>query len=594
MKVVLLPQALLLLQYAHLASTAAGPSTQTGALEYLHDAPLDTAFVLSLILTRHNLEHLEPLLKAVSTPGSPQYGQYLDRDEVNTLFPIANATPVLEWLHRSEINVTCLEGGVLELHTEVAKANALFQTTFAYYRSGSSETLSMDHYTVPAHLESSIDLVTTTVVQAKSRLAKRESSPSRLVRRAAGSRTASSIPCESSITPSCLREMYNIGNYTPQVGTGSRIGFTSFLNQSALYADIARYEKFFGLPAENITTELIQRADNDQNGTTASYIEANLDAELIVALSGPLPTVEFITGGSPPFTPNLDEPTINRNEPYLAYYENLMLRSNAELPQVISNSYGDDEQTVPIAYAKRVCNMIGLMGLRGISILQSSGDTGIGSPCQSNDGSRTPEFTPIFPATCPYITAIGGTQGFEPEIAWNASSGGFSNYFPRAWYQDTAVGTYLDQYLSDETHEYYARYTNFSGRGFPDVSAHSMYPDYKVIYDGYFYGSGGTSASCPVFAAIVALLNDARLAAGRPALGFLNPLMYALRSSAAWRDIEVGQANGCNGVNPQTNRRVPGASVIPWAHWNATTGWDPVTGLGTPDFAQLKALVLAL
>ena len=73
--------------------------------------------------------------------------------------------------------------------------------------------------------------------------------------------------------------------------------------------------------------------------------------------------------------------------------------------------------------------MIGQLGLRGISVLESSGDTGVGAACLSNDGKKTPQFTPQFPGTCPYITAVGGTQAIEPEIAWVAGSGGFSYYF---------------------------------------------------------------------------------------------------------------------------------------------------------------------
>ena len=50
---------------------------------------------------------------------------------------------------------------------------------------------------------------------------------------------------------------------------------------------------------------------------------------------------------------------------------------------------------------------------------------------------------------------------------------------------------------------------------------------------------------------------------------------------------------GCDGINPQSGQPVPGGSIIPYANWNATVGWDPVTGLGTPNFEKLKDLVLA-
>ena len=131
---------------------------------------------------------------------------------------------------------------------------------------------------------------------------------------------------------------------------------------------------------------------------------------------------------------------------------------------------------MPEDYAVRVCNLIGMLGLRGISVLESSGDEGVGASCLSQNGS-VPQFNPIFPATCPYLTSVGGTVSFQPEVAWVGSSGGFSYYFPRPWYQQRAVGTYLNNYVSAETMEYYSAYVNFAGRGFPDTAAHSVDPE---------------------------------------------------------------------------------------------------------------------
>jgi tripeptidyl-peptidase-1 len=124
-----------------------------------------------------------------------------------------------------------------------------------------------------------------------------------------------------------------------------------------------------------------------------------------------------------------------------------------------------------------------------------------------------------------------------------------------------------------------------------NTSAETL-PSFIVFYYGSLAPSGGTSAACPTFSGIVALLNDARLRAGKPALGFLNPLLYSLGSKAL-NDITAGGSVGCDGINPQTGQPVPGASIIPGAHWNATEGWDPVTGLGTPNFEDLKKLVLS-
>ena len=101
---------------------------------------------------------------------------------------------------------------------------------------------------------------------------------------------------------------------------------------------------------------------------------------------------------------------------------------------------------------------------------------GVGAPCRANDGSDKVEFTPQFPASCPYITTVGGTQGYDPEVAWVGSGGGFSNYFRRAWYQDRAARTYLDRAMTPDRRKEYGQYANYRGRGFPDIAAHSASP----------------------------------------------------------------------------------------------------------------------
>lgn len=231
-----------------------------------------------------------------------------------------------------------------------------------------------------------------------------------------------------------------------------------------------------------------------------------------------------------------------------------------------------------------------MMGLRGITILESSGDTGVGAACRSNDGHGRPEFTPQFPASCPYVTAVGGTQAYAPEVAWSASSGGFSNYFAQAWYQGAVVTDYLASHLSPETKANFSAYAGgFEGRAFPDVSAHSLSPYYLFYAAGSPSYTGGTSAAAPVVAGLVALINDARLKAGKPVMGFINPWLYSLGSGngTGITDVTGGAAIGCTGVNLQTGQTVPGAGVIPGARWDATPGWDPATGVGMPDLLAL-------
>jgi tripeptidyl-peptidase I len=99
-------------------------------------------------------------------------------------------------------------------------------------------------------------------------------------------------------------------------------------------------------------------------------------------------------------------------------------------------------------------------------------------------------------------------------------------------------------------------------------------------------GGGGTSAASPIVAAILGLLNDARLRANMPVMGFINPLLYAYTDDLIV-DIQHGRTRGCHGQNEQTGKVVNGAAVIPGAGWNATVGWDPATGLGIPDFQKM-------
>jgi tripeptidyl-peptidase-1 len=234
---------------------------------------------------------------------------------------------------------------------------------------------------------------------------------------------------------------------------------------------------------------------------------------------------------------------------------------------------------VPPTYAKKVCDIIGQLGVRGVSVIFSSGDTGVGSACQTNDGKNTTRFLPIFPAACPYVTSVGGTVHVEPEEAVDFSSGGFSDLWKRPAYQDKAIKAYLGK-LGKKWNGLY----NPEGRGFPDVAAQGQ--GFRVVEKGREQAVGGTSASAPVFASVVALLNNARLASGKPAMGFLNPWIYS-QGYKGLNDIKRGGSSGCTGRDIYSGLPAP---YVPYASWNATEGWDPVTGYGTPDFKLLLKL----
>jgi kumamolisin len=193
----------------------------------------------------------------------------------------------------------------------------------------------------------------------------------------------------------------------------------------------------------------------------------------------------------------------------------------------------------------------------GVNVFVSSGDAG-SNPDSSGHGSGGP-LQAEYGASDSCVIGVGGTSlalaadgSVREETGWSDGGGGKSIFFKRpAWQKGQGVipGT---------------------ARLVPDVSlAADPNEGALVILNGKVQQIGGTSWSAPVWAGICALLNEARLKAGKPALPFLNPLIYPLIGSGSFRDITVGN-NGAFDAGP---------------------GYDLVTGLGVPNVAALvKAL----
>ncbi|KAF2163435.1 hypothetical protein M409DRAFT_37264 [Zasmidium cellare ATCC 36951] len=317
------------------------------------------------------------------------------------------------------------------------------------------------------------------------------------------------------------------------------------------------------------------------------------------------------TGDAPGFDPTYPDPAPGG-------YKGRLQCGVYKPTNVISISYSGYEVDVPIAYQKRQCNEYLKLGLQGVSFLIASGDSGIGnypSPYGYDGptgclGPNNNIFNPGFPINCPYATAVGATKVypghtvFEPESAAYdpalsdmqtnfSSGGGFSNVYPIPSYQKNAVASYfahhdpgLPYYSSIATDALLPVLPNVTalagntggiynriGRGFPDVAANG---DNIATYTGGSFGlQGGTSASTPIFAAIVTRINEERLRVGKRPVGFLNPALYA--NPWVLNDITNGTNKACLGQG-----------------FEAVQGWDPVTGLGTPSFPRMLELFLSL
>ena len=300
-------------------------------------------------------------------------------------------------------------------------------------------------------------------------------------------------------------------------------------------------------------------------------------------------------------------------------------------PLVISISAAWNEAGFSHAYLERQCLEFLKLALRGTSVVASTGDRGTADQllqCRDPTTGRPDDaaaggfFSAVFPASCPWVTAVGGTQlsssssssrrknttttttttseaaddelTFPSETAFHlkqtlsgrnytfTSGGGFSNVFTTPSYQQAAVHSYLahprhGDHLANLSS---AGYFDRRGRGYPDVAAAAL--NYLVRSGGRRVTASGTSASAPVFAAMIARVNDARLKAGKSPVGFLNPVLYSGLASAAGalRDTRAGFNEGCG---------VPGVAFPA-----SDRGWDAVTGLGSPDFGRLLGVFLGL
>lgn len=384
-----------------------------------------------------------------------------------------------------------------------------------------------------------------------------------------GSRTygpagvAVDVACNSSITPTCLQQLYGFEDFNTS-GKG-QFAVAGFIEQYAQHADLAQFSATYSPRAvgSDFTEILINGGLNTQANTTnatLAVIEANLDMQYALPLAYPVPTVYISTGGRPPLSRASGD--VN-NEPYLEFLNYLLAQES--VPQTISISYSDPEYTVPKSYAHTVCDLFGKLAGRGVSVLVASGDDGAGSDCTSIEPTKL-QYEPAFPASCPFVTSVGATYRINERAAL-FSGGGFSNYFPRPAYQDAVVSSYL----AKQANASLAQYFNSSGRGYPDVSAQGVY--FHVIDSGIDIKETGTSASTPAFASIIALLNSNRLENKLPPLGLLNPWLYGDASSAL-NDITNGASKGCH--------------QVPNSGFPAAIGWDPVTGLGTPSFTKLR------
>lgn len=522
-------------------------------------APADHKMDLHIRLKEQNMDKLQQRLLKMSDPDHAEYGMHMSKAEVDSLTAPTkeDVDAVTKWLASQGVDAGQVKGGYLKVTMNVDQAKKLLNADYAVYKQASTgrEAVRTTSYGVPKEVQGAISMIQPTTLFSDLGMGSHKLNKVDKSALGAGSSAVGAVSsCGSGVTTQCLKDNYNIKGYTPT--TQTTMGVAGFLGEVPSMDDLSSYLQQYDPNVPSDTTVPITSV-NGGSTSAGGQGEADLDVQITVPVTYPIPNIYTSTGGSPPHNAGGDQ-----NEPYQEWL-NYVLGLDSP-PQTFSISYGDDEPSVPSDYADSVCSQFMKLGARGVSVLVAAGDSGAGGSASCNGKP----FLPSFPASCPWVTVVGGTNGSgSSEQADHDGGSGFSNHFSAPSYQTDAVNAYV----ASLNGQFNGRY-NKTGRAYPDVAA--LYRTYPIYHNGFQESVVGTSAATPVVSSVIALLNDYLVANGKQPLGFLNPWLYKT-GKQGFRDITTGHNNACS-----SNTAFP-----------AKSGWDAATGWGVPDFGKLKALV---
>jgi subtilase family serine protease len=400
-------------------------------------------------------------------------------------------------------------------------------------------------------------------------------------------------PMDGSAGPRCYQavQIQNAYNVTPLLdrginGTGKTIVIIDAYGSPTIAQDLQTFDATMGLPDPNFTQiapagspPAFNPNDNNQIGWG---VETSLDVEWAHAIA-PGANIVLAVAAS------------NNDSDILDVLKYVVAN---RVGDVISQSYGEAEACMDPTLLAQQHQAFAEAAAKGMTVFASSGDSGASQPA-CDPKSTAALFSASTPASDPLVTGVGGTTlfadtstgAYQSETAWtepfgcnppavalidvNCSGGGFSTLFGRPSFQASTF-----------------KGAHSLGRGVPDVSYNAGVSGGVLVHIGFylellgsppdapiFFIVGGTSAGTPQWAGLAA---DGGQLAGR-SLGDINPALYATSNAkrqyaAAFHDITVGN-------NDVVELGTPGG-------FDAGPGWDPVTGLGTPNAANLLPLLV--
>lgn len=546
-------------------------SFPAGEFEIVKRANADDTISIRVALFQRNLDILDTIFNKVSDPKDAAYMQYMTREEVRSLVSpskIKQAT-VVAWAKKAGAKAESF-GDWVRITASISTIEELLEAELHVVRDLVNNTedikIVSGTYTLPAHISEIVQFVQNLNQfhhlrrLANGRDGKRQ--PLKPVDQAAnGSNDA--------VLPATLNALYNIDYTISESSTNCVAEFSAF---AYLPSDLTDFST--GVDVQQPNTVTTVGTFNDAFADT----ECTLDIEYITAVSPNSNSYFWTTSG---WILDLTQEILAYNNP----------------PDVFSISWSSDERSDGQSYNNRCDSEIQQLGVMGISVLSASGDDGaVGT---SNCNHNKYPLNPGYPCTSPYVTSVGATMltgtptkytgpasackqftcaltGTEDPASENiegyATGGGFSVYEPRPSYQDAAVSQYLnDTSIPKPPSSSY----NAQNRGFPDVAANGL--NYIIRDNGRWSLVGGTSAATPTWGAIFTIMNDHLAKSNKPTIGFANPLIYQMYADQSDIFLSIGNlsTNNEDGCGPELG------------YTSNPNGWDPVTGLGTPNVGNI-------
>eukprot|EP01094_Clydonella_sp_ATCC50884_P006525 TRINITY_DN15749_c1_g1_i1.p1 TRINITY_DN15749_c1_g1~~TRINITY_DN15749_c1_g1_i1.p1 ORF type:complete len:601 (+),score=186.32 TRINITY_DN15749_c1_g1_i1:28-1830(+) len=539
-----------------------------------------------LYLKQQNLDILSAEFDQRSNPRSPHYGHWLSIDEIRDIVSAPKKTRalVVEFLSHHGVEVIVDGGDVIKCTASVRAAEAVFDTTFVEFTHSAKNTRilrQIGSYSLPIRVAEHVQLI--------SGLSAFPAPPKK-------SHFRDVTPDDNQngkVVPYTIDTLYGIpseGNVA--LNANSSVCLAEFQNDRSFAASDLTYFD----------------SQNDLPATTVAHIVGPYQPSIPDAEA----TLDVQYGSSIAINASVWYWTVDG---WMLEFAQDFFEADP-VPFVVSMSWGwpEDQQCQITScggltsqeYVERTNAEWQKIGLRGVTLLASSGDQG--APGDSNPycTSTQEPLSTIFPGASPFVTSVGATMlvppsdaertedGAAPPIcssydcadptwpeqvcsfpdALITTGGGFSDYSPRPSWQDKEVSAYL----SGATGLPPSQYFNSSNRGFPDISA--LGHNYLIYLNSRWGIVDGTSCSSPVIGGMVALWNDWLLNNGYSTLGFINPLLYQMyeADNTNFKDITAG------------NNKCTEAKCCQYG-FSASTGWDAATGLGAPVYSKMMTYI---